>query len=169
MFRHVEGDLDGERAGVLRGVDDGDGTRADGDQRQGDLAEWTVSIAWGWKERGRRGGQRSHRGPFMHPQEDALFSCLQRSRNLIQIKKKASRSILRNPFNLSSDLWPRFNLAGALHGITSPIQTSAEQPFRHTSLSKYTILLPLTGIMDWLFWLPFRSSWTPISKPGYAE
>lgn len=45
VFRHVEGDLDGERAGVLRGVDDGHDTRADGDQRQGDLAEWTVSMA----------------------------------------------------------------------------------------------------------------------------
>lgn len=45
VFRHVEGDLDGERAGVLRGVDDGHDTRADGDQRQGDLAQRTVPVA----------------------------------------------------------------------------------------------------------------------------
>lgn len=45
MFRHVEGDLDGERAGVLRGVDDGHDARADGDQRQGDLAQRTVPVA----------------------------------------------------------------------------------------------------------------------------
>lgn len=47
VFGHVEGDLDGERAGVLRGVDHGQDARADGDQRQGDLAQRTVSVAWG--------------------------------------------------------------------------------------------------------------------------
>lgn len=65
MFGHVQGDLDGERAGVLRGVDHGDDARADGDQRQGDLAQRTVSVAWGWRKRGRSRDQRSDRGPFM--------------------------------------------------------------------------------------------------------
>lgn len=51
----MEGDLDGERAGVLRGVDHGDHARADGDQRQGDLAQWTVSVAWGRRKGGREG------------------------------------------------------------------------------------------------------------------
>lgn len=50
VFGHVEGDLDGEGAGVLRGVDHGDDARADGDQGQGDLAQRTVSVAWGVKE-----------------------------------------------------------------------------------------------------------------------
>lgn len=65
VFGHVEGDFDGERAGVLRGVDHGDHARADGDQRQGDLAQRTVSVAWGWRKRGRSRGQRSNRGLFI--------------------------------------------------------------------------------------------------------
>ena len=66
MLGHVEGDLDGERAGVLRGVDHGDDARADGDQCQGDLAQRTVSVAWGRRrKRGRSRGQGSDRGPFM--------------------------------------------------------------------------------------------------------
>lgn len=46
MLRHVEGDLDGERARVLRCIDDGNDTRADGDQSQGDLVQRTVEVAW---------------------------------------------------------------------------------------------------------------------------
>lgn len=46
MLRHVEGDLDGERARVLCCIDDGNDTRADGDQRQGDLVQRTVEVAW---------------------------------------------------------------------------------------------------------------------------
>lgn len=41
----MQGDLDGERARVLRCVDDGDDTRADGDQCQGDLVQRTVQVA----------------------------------------------------------------------------------------------------------------------------
>lgn len=46
MLRHVEGDLDGEGARVLCCIDDGNDTRADGDQRQGDLVQRTVEVAW---------------------------------------------------------------------------------------------------------------------------
>lgn len=46
MLRHVEGDLDGERARVLCCIDDGNDTRADGDQSQGDLVQRTVEVAW---------------------------------------------------------------------------------------------------------------------------
>lgn len=51
MLWHVEGDLDGERAGVLRGVDNGNDTCADGDQRQGDLIQRAVRVACRWRER----------------------------------------------------------------------------------------------------------------------
>lgn len=37
VLRHVEGNLDSEGAGILRSIDNGNDTRADGDQRQGDL------------------------------------------------------------------------------------------------------------------------------------
>lgn len=37
MLRHMEGNLDSERAGILRGIDNGNDTSADGDQCQGDL------------------------------------------------------------------------------------------------------------------------------------
>lgn len=37
MLRHMEGNLDSERAGILRSIDNGNDTCADGDQRQGDL------------------------------------------------------------------------------------------------------------------------------------
>ena len=37
MLRHMEGNLDSEGAGILRSIDNGDDTCADGDQRQGDL------------------------------------------------------------------------------------------------------------------------------------
>lgn len=30
-------------------------------------------------------------------------------------------------------------------------------------------LIAPDGVIDWLFWLPFTSAWTPISKAGYAE
>ena len=37
MLWHMEGNLDRERAGILRSIDNGNDTSADGDQRQGDL------------------------------------------------------------------------------------------------------------------------------------
>lgn len=37
MLRHMEGNLDSERAGILRSIDNGNDTCADGNQRQGDL------------------------------------------------------------------------------------------------------------------------------------
>lgn len=46
MLRHVEGDFDGERARVLCCIDDGNDTRADGNQCQGDLVQWTAQVAW---------------------------------------------------------------------------------------------------------------------------
>lgn len=46
MFRHVKGDLDSERAGVLRSTDNGNDTRTDGDQRKGDLTQRAVWVAW---------------------------------------------------------------------------------------------------------------------------
>ena len=42
MLRHVKGNLDSERAGVLRSIDNGNDTCADGDQRQGDLVQGAV-------------------------------------------------------------------------------------------------------------------------------
>lgn len=53
MLRHVEGDLDGERARVLCCIDDGNDTRADGNQCQGDLVQRTVEVAWRKEERTR--------------------------------------------------------------------------------------------------------------------
>lgn len=46
MLRHMKSDLDGERAGILCCIDNGNDTRADGDQRQGDLVQRTVQVAW---------------------------------------------------------------------------------------------------------------------------
>lgn len=46
MLRHVESNLDSERAGILRSIDDGNDTCADGDHRQGDLIQRTVWVAW---------------------------------------------------------------------------------------------------------------------------
>lgn len=46
VLRHMQGNLDSERAGVLRGVDNGNDTCADGDQRQGDLIQRAVWVAW---------------------------------------------------------------------------------------------------------------------------
>lgn len=37
MLRHVESNLDSQGTGILRGIDDGNDTCADGNQRQGDL------------------------------------------------------------------------------------------------------------------------------------
>lgn len=45
MLRHMERNLDSEGTGVLRSIDDGNDTHADGNQRQGDLIERTVWIA----------------------------------------------------------------------------------------------------------------------------
>lgn len=46
MLRDVKSHLDGERAGILCCIDNGNDTRADGDQRQGDLVQRTVQVAW---------------------------------------------------------------------------------------------------------------------------
>ena len=46
VLRHMEGDFDGERAGILGSIDNGKDTRADGDQRQGGLVQRTVWVAW---------------------------------------------------------------------------------------------------------------------------
>lgn len=54
MLRHMEGDLDGERARVLSCIDDGNDTRADGNQCQCDLVQRTVEVAWR-KEQRKRG------------------------------------------------------------------------------------------------------------------
>lgn len=51
MLRHVEGNLDSERAGILRSIDNGNDTCADGDQRQGDLIQRTVWVAWRNRQR----------------------------------------------------------------------------------------------------------------------
>lgn len=51
MLRHVESNLDSERAGILCGVDDGNDTRADGDHCQGDLIQRTVGVAWRRRKR----------------------------------------------------------------------------------------------------------------------
>lgn len=58
MLRHMEGDLDGKRARVLCCIDDGNDTRADGNQGQCDLVQWTVEVAWGkeQRERGKSSG-----------------------------------------------------------------------------------------------------------------
>lgn len=37
MLRHMEGNLDSEGTGILRSIDNGNDTRADGNQRQGHL------------------------------------------------------------------------------------------------------------------------------------
>lgn len=46
MFWNMESNLDSERAGVLCSIDNGNDTCADGDQRQGDLIQRTVWVAW---------------------------------------------------------------------------------------------------------------------------
>lgn len=46
MLRDVKSHLDGKRAGILCCIDNGNDTRADGDQRQGDLVQRTVQVAW---------------------------------------------------------------------------------------------------------------------------
>lgn len=46
MLRHVESNLDSERAGILCSIDNGNDTCADGDHRQGDLIQRTVGVAW---------------------------------------------------------------------------------------------------------------------------
>lgn len=127
VFGHVEGDLDGERAGVLRAVDHGDDACADGDQRQGDFAQRTVSVTWGWRKRGRSTGQRSDSGPFMHPWEDELFSDWRDSGNLILNPDKSIEFI---SWFVTQD-----QLGWNVCGITFPIWTWAEQLFTHTSLS----------------------------------
>lgn len=62
MLRHVEGDLDGKRAWVLCCIDDGNDTRADGNQCQGDLVQWTVEVAWRKEERTRIEKKNTGRG-----------------------------------------------------------------------------------------------------------
>lgn len=125
---------------------------------------WRWHTCWWWSASGwpcsedcfgglRVEGEGEVKGHTEHPQQEGIFSYFRRSRNLI-LNKSASRSILRNPLNLSSDLWPRFNLAGVFHEITLPIQTSAAQPFRHTCLSKYMILLPPTVLWIGCFGCP---------------
>lgn len=42
MLRYMERNLDGEGARFLRSVDNGDDTRADGNQREGHLIQGTV-------------------------------------------------------------------------------------------------------------------------------
>lgn len=46
MLRHMEGNLDSEGAGILRSIDNGNDTCTDGNQRQGDLIQRTVWMAW---------------------------------------------------------------------------------------------------------------------------
>lgn len=45
MLRHMQGNLDSEGAGILRSIDNGNDTCADGNQRQGDLIQRTVLVA----------------------------------------------------------------------------------------------------------------------------
>ena len=45
MLRHMEGNLDSGGAGVLRSIDNGNDTCADGNQRQGDLIQRAVWVA----------------------------------------------------------------------------------------------------------------------------
>lgn len=45
MLRYMERNLDGEGARFLRSVDNGDDTRADGNQREGHLIQGTVWVA----------------------------------------------------------------------------------------------------------------------------
>lgn len=53
MLRHMKGDLDGERARVLCCIDDGNDTRADGNQCQCNLVQRTVEVAWRKEKRKR--------------------------------------------------------------------------------------------------------------------
>lgn len=45
VLRHVQGDLNSEGAGILRGIDHGQNARAYGDERQCGLVQWTVWVA----------------------------------------------------------------------------------------------------------------------------
>lgn len=153
VFGHVEGDLDGEGAGVLRGVDHGQDARADGDQRQGDLAQRTVSVAWGGG-----GGKREVKGQRPVCASGRGCDNYPASRNLIPNPGKSIECISRF---VSQD-----QLGWTVCWITHPDLCGAA--FQPLPSPTHGLIAP-DGVIDWLFWLPFSSARTPISKAGYAE